>query len=110
MWIDSLPFEPPSKPCIYIYRYINTDTHTYTALKESESESEVTLVDCSPPGSSVHGILQARILEWVAILDHCKWSVHQLSITAEKPEWFQTTNHLHVNIFTYIVVQSLKLH
>ena len=26
------------------------------------------LMDCSPPGSSVHGILQARILEWVAIL------------------------------------------
>ena len=24
-------------------------------------------VDCSPPGSSVHGSLQARILEWVAI-------------------------------------------
>ena len=24
-------------------------------------------VDCSPPGSSVHGILQARILAWVAI-------------------------------------------
>ena len=24
-------------------------------------------VDCSPPGSSVHGILEARILEWVAI-------------------------------------------
>ena len=24
--------------------------------------------DCSPPGSSVHRILQARILEWVAIL------------------------------------------
>ena len=23
--------------------------------------------DCSPPGSSVHGILQARILEWVAM-------------------------------------------
>ena len=41
---------------------------------ESESESEVaqsclTLcdpMDCRPPGSSVHGILQARILEWVA--------------------------------------------
>ena len=25
-------------------------------------------MDCSPPGFSVHGILQARILEWVAIL------------------------------------------
>ena len=43
--------------------------------KESESESEVaqscpTLwdpMDYSLPGSSVHGILQARILEWVAI-------------------------------------------
>ena len=41
----------------------------------SESESEVaqscpTLcdpVDCSLPGSSIHGIFQARVLEWVAI-------------------------------------------
>ena len=24
-------------------------------------------MDCSPPGSSVHGSFQARILEWVAI-------------------------------------------
>ena len=24
-------------------------------------------MDCSPPGCSVHGILQARILEWVAM-------------------------------------------
>ena len=24
-------------------------------------------VNCSPPGSSVHGIFQARTLEWVAI-------------------------------------------
>ena len=24
-------------------------------------------MDCSPPGSSVHEILQARILEWVAM-------------------------------------------
>ena len=26
-----------------------------------------TPVDCGPPGSSVHGILQTRILEWVAM-------------------------------------------
>ena len=40
-----------------------------------KSESEVvqscpTLcdpMDCSPPGSSIHGIFQARVLEWVAI-------------------------------------------
>ena len=24
-------------------------------------------MDCSPPGTSVHGILQAKILEWVVI-------------------------------------------
>ena len=32
-------------------------------------------MDYSPPGSSVHGILQARILEWVQkyeIRDYCK--------------------------------------
>ena len=40
-----------------------------------KSESEVTQscptvrdpMDCSPPGSSVHGILQERVLEWGAI-------------------------------------------
>ena len=26
-------------------------------------------MDCSPPGFSVHGILQARTLEWVAIIE-----------------------------------------
>ena len=26
-----------------------------------------TTLDCSPPGSSVHGILQARILEWLPL-------------------------------------------
>ena len=35
--------------------YTHTHTHTHTHK------------DCSPPSSPVHGILQARILEWVAI-------------------------------------------
>ena len=41
--------------------------------KESESEvAQSRLIpsdpmDCSPPGSSAHGILQARVLEWGAI-------------------------------------------
>ena len=46
-----------------------------SALGKVKSESEVvqsrpTLCDpkdCSPPGSSIHGIFQARILEWVFI-------------------------------------------
>ena len=44
-------------------------------MHERKSESEVTQscltlsdpMDCSLPGSSVHGIFQARVLEWVAI-------------------------------------------
>ena len=47
----------------------------YVYISESESESEVAqscptlcdLMDFSLPGSSLHGILQARVLEWVAI-------------------------------------------
>ena len=31
------------------------------------SDSFVTHMDCSPSGSSVHGILQAKGLEWAAI-------------------------------------------
>ena len=40
---------------------------------KSESEIAQTCLtlhnpmDCSPPGSSIHGILQARVLEWDAI-------------------------------------------
>ena len=49
--------------------------HFLLQCMEVKSESEVvqscpTLrdpMDCSLPGSSVHGIFQARILEWVAI-------------------------------------------
>ena len=44
---------------------------TFLEVKWSElAQSCPTLcdpMDCSPPGSSIHGILQARILEWVAI-------------------------------------------
>ena len=28
-------------------------------------------MDCSPPGSSIHGIFQARVLEWGAIASMC---------------------------------------
>ena len=45
-------------------------------VKVSVTLSQLTLfdsMDCSPPGSSVHGILQARILEWVAI-HFSRWS------------------------------------
>ena len=50
-----------------------TQTHTHwaeIALKVKVAQSCPTLcdpLDCIPPSSSIYGILQARILEWVAI-------------------------------------------
>ena len=41
-----------------------------TVCVRAKSLSQVRLCDpmgCGPPGSSVHGILQARTLEWVAM-------------------------------------------
>ena len=45
-------------------------THSGHRTSSASAQSCPTLCDpmnCSPPGSSVHGILQARILEWIAI-------------------------------------------
>jgi len=57
-------------------------------------------MDWGPPGSTVHGILQARILEWVALpfpgeifltrgsnlgLPHYRWILYHLSPTREAP-------------------------
>ena len=63
--------------CVYSYIYLNhfAVQQKLTLYINYESESEVaqscpTLcdpMDYSLPGSSVHGIFQARILEWVAI-------------------------------------------
>ena len=47
---------PPSKVNLLLYLLV---TQLCPTLCDT--------MDCSPPGSSVHGILQARILEWVAI-------------------------------------------
>ena len=62
------PWDSPGKTtgvgCHFLLQYMKV-----------KSESEVTKscltlsnpTDCSPPGSSVYGIFQARVLEWVAI-------------------------------------------
>ena len=68
------------EPVFLLYKLPRQD-HLPTALttkagKQSENQEKIYHVahhlssepmDCSPPGSSVHGILQARILEWIAI-------------------------------------------
>ena len=70
-------------------------------------------VDCSPQGSSIHGILQARILEWVAIsfsrrssptqglnqfLLHCRHIIYHLSHQG-KPSY-------HIYIYIYVFLKN----
>ena len=43
--------------CVYIY--------TVKSLQSCPTLCDP--MDCSPPGSSIHGILQARVLKWGAI-------------------------------------------
>ena len=51
----------------------HSELNAYNSVSESESQvtqSCPTLcdpMDCSLPGSSVHGIFQAIVLEWIAI-------------------------------------------
>ena len=83
------PWDSPSK---------NTGVgwHFLLQCMKVKSESEVTqscptlsdLMDCSLPGSSVHGIFQARVLEWgaialseVSLLQH-NWLNHQSLVIA----------------------------
>jgi len=52
--------------------------HFLLQCMKGKSESEVAqlcptlsdLMDCSPPGPSIHGIFQARVLEWGAVGVH----------------------------------------
>ena len=53
--------------------------------------------DHSPPGLSVHGILQARILKWVAISfsysGQCQLKTESLSEKSHGPAFLQTKDH-----------------
>ena len=67
--------QPTRLPCPRDSPGKNTRVGCHFQRMKVKSESEVAqscltlsnLMDCSPPGSSVHGIFQARVLEWGAI-------------------------------------------
>ena len=66
-------FEPPGK--LYL-KATNLNVHCVSVAQSCPTLRDP--MDCSPQGSSVHGILQARILEWVAI------SFSKMFITSKK--------------------------
>ena len=55
--------------------HTHSHTHTRNVSFSVVSDSLWHPMDCSSPGSSVHGILQVRLLEWVAISYSrgCSW-------------------------------------
>ena len=75
----------------YSGEYLSAQISIRTEISISEMKVLVTKscltlcdhVDCSPPGSSVHGILQAKILEWVAMPS--SWKSSQLRIKSRSP-------------------------
>ena len=50
--------------CVCVCFYVLASAATAKSLQSCPTLCDT--IDCSPPGSSVPGILQARILEWVA--------------------------------------------
>jgi len=74
--------------------------HFLLQCMKVKSESEVTQscptpsdpMDCSPPGSSIHWILQARVLEWGAIA----FSI-DLCITHVNTATVKVTNLFHIH-------------
>ena len=88
-------WQPTRLPCPRDSPGKNTGVGCHFLLQcmKVKSESEVaqscpTLthpMDCSPPGSSIHGIFQARVLEWGAI------AFSHLSVTTRKTTALTTT-------------------
>ena len=69
-WVQSLSQGDPLEKRKATHGVTKSRTHLSNFHFHFFSSLGVTLrdpVDCSSPGSSVHGIIQARILEWVAI-------------------------------------------
>ena len=94
------PWDSPGK---------NTGVRCHFLLQcmKVKSESEVAQscptpsdpMDCSPPGSSVHGVFQARVLEWGAIA-----MVFLNSVTEKQQE----NSHIHTSLGNYRLYQAAR--
>ena len=76
--LERKPNTPTRLPTVVSFLYVSyawdylsfLDKYVHCCVVVLVTQSCLTLcdlMDCSPPGSSVLGILQARILEWIAI-------------------------------------------
>ena len=82
----------------YIYIYIQILTQSCLTLQHP--------ADCSPPSSSVHGILQAGILEWVAV----SFSIYVYTHKQIKGLWNRRGMFLKKNEKIVIICNDRLLH
>ena len=90
--------------------WLKSNCHYSVCFSESESESEVAQLcqtlcdpmDCSLPGSSTRGILQARVLEWVAV------SFSRRSSQPRDQTWVSLIAGRHFTIWATREVDSLS--
>ena len=70
-WVGTIPWRRKWQPTpVRLTGILHRGARWAKVREVAKSQSGLTVCDsrdCSPPGSSVHGILQARILEWVAM-------------------------------------------
>ena len=76
------PWDSPGKSTGAGFHFLLQSTKVKSEIEVAQSCPTLShLMDCSPPGSSVHGIFQARVLEWVAI------AFSERCTTTFKNEW-----------------------
>ena len=101
------PWDSPGKN-------IAVGCHFLLQCMKVKSESEVaqscsTLcnpMDCRPPGSSVHGIFQARVLEWVAIAFSIRngyTDINKGTLHSPRKECLEKTGN---SLDTYVILHS----
>ena len=110
----------------------NSSLVTLCMLSHSLGSGSWDPIYCSPPGSSVHGIFQAKILEWVAIpstgevggnfptqgsnldllcLLHCRWILYPLRHWGSQSKLFRVlTVHIHELLLWHSMVYFLRKH
>jgi len=109
--------QPTRLPCPWDSPGKNTGVGCHFPLQcmKVKSQSEVTqscptlsnLIDCSLPGSSVHGIFQARVLEWGAIAYNYILFASYISQVSNYVLWGWHTHNGSCKIYIYITLKDL---
>ena len=106
--------QPTRLPCPWDSPGKNTGAgfHFLLQCMKVKNESEIAQscptgsdpMDCSRPGSSVHGIFQARVLEWVAIAFSVLFSLSQCKQRRKKQKFIKFCFSVHLSPF-YILYE-----